>query len=406
MRVLMLSWEYPPHMVGGLGRHVMCLAPALVEQGVSVCVLTPLLRDAAPYEQTAAGVHVHRVAVPNTQEQGSVAFAQEANVLLANAAHELQRDGGDFALIHAHDWLVAGTAVALKHVWRRPLIATIHATERGRMQGNLATEHSVQINQIEWALSYESWRVIACSRFMAAQVGEYFRAPADKIDVVPNGVPIAPSPFATATERRAFRRTIVADGEQLVFYVGRAVYEKGLHVLLDAWPQVHAEAPRAKLVIAGTGGQLEALKQQAQALGLEQVVFAGFISDADRDRLYHVADVAVFPSLYEPFGIVALEAMAAGCPVVASATGGLAEVVRSHETGLAVQPNNPDSLAWGVLHALRYPAWSHERAASALREVETHYSWLAVAAQTLAVYERAYAEWRTNPWGAELAPLV
>jgi len=116
--------------------------------------------------------------------------------------------------------------------------------------------------------------------------------------------------------------------------------------------------------------------------------------------------VAVFPSLYEPFGIVALEAMAAGCPVVASATGGLAEVVRSHETGLAVQPNSPDSLAWGVLHALQYPAWSRERAASALREVATHYNWASVAAQTLAVYERAYAEWRTNPWGAEVASLV
>jgi glycogen synthase len=405
MRVLMLSWEYPPHLVGGLGRHVMNLAPALVAGGVSVVVLTPLLGAGAHYELSADGVHVHRVEVPRMEDYGFLAFCQETNTVLERAARELQRAGGDFALIHAHDWLVAGTATALKHAWRRPLIATIHATERGRMQGNLAGGASKQINDIEWSLSYEAWRVIACSRFMAAQVGEYFATPADKIDVVPNGVALAPSPFARRGEPRAFRRTLAQDGEQLVFYVGRAVYEKGLHVLLNAWPAVRAAAPGARLVIAGTGGQLDALKQQAWDLGLEGVVFTGFISDADRDRLYRVADVAVFPSLYEPFGIVALEAMAAGCPVVASATGGLAEVIRSGENGLAVSPNDPAALAAGLLQALLHPKESRDRAARALRDVKAQYSWPAVAAQTAAVYSRAYDEWRNNPWGAELAPL-
>lgn len=407
MHVLMLSWEYPPHVVGGLGRHVMSLAPALVARGISVSVLTPLLRHGAPHEGAPDGVHIHRVEAPRMEGYSFLTFARETNTAIERAGRELQRRPGEFTLIHAHDWLVADAAIALKHAWRRPLICTIHATERGRMQGYVGGGASEEIDRIEWALTYEAWRTITCSRFMAAQVAEYFATPPDKIDMVPNGVAIVPSPFATAAERQAFRRTLLADDEQLVFYVGRVVYEKGLHLLLDAWPRVRDTAPGARLVIAGAGGQLDALKQQAWDMGLaQQVIFTGFISDDDRDRLYHVADLAVFPSIYEPFGIVALEAMAAGCPVVVSATGGLAEVVRHEATGLTVAPNDAAALAAGILATLQRPEQARERAACALRDVTAHYSWASVAAQTAAVYQRTYDEWRDNPWGAELAPVL
>jgi glycosyltransferase involved in cell wall biosynthesis len=337
------------------------------------------------------------------EEYGFLSFARETNAALERAGRELQRAQGDFTLIHAHDWLVASAGIALKHAWRRPLVATIHATERGRQQGNLIPGAPEQINSTEWSLTYEAWRVIACSRFMAAQVGEYFATPADKVDVVPNGVVAAPRPFADDEARMAYRRTLVADDEQLVFYVGRIVYEKGLHLLLSAWQQVRAAAPNARLVIAGTGSMLEALRQQVWDAGLsQQVMFTGFIADEDRDRLYQVADVAVFPSLYEPFGIVALEAMTAGCPVVVSATGGLAEVVSHQQTGLTVYPNDPDSLAWGILQTLQHPERARAWAASALREVEAHYSWRTIAAQTTQVYRRTHQEWRRTPWGAEL----
>jgi glycosyltransferase involved in cell wall biosynthesis len=399
----MLSWEYPPHVVGGMGKHVMDLVPALALTGDEIHILTPRLSGGAAHEITPEGVHIHRVEPPQIEDYSFVAFATKTNAIMEQAAHALTAEVGGFDLIHAHDWLDAAAGVALKHAWRRPLIATMHATERGRGQGFISHNgHSDQINQIEWWLCYEAWRVITCSHFMANQIHDYFNTPMDKIDVVPNGIYVQPDPFTSEEERRAFRQRFVADDQSLVFFVGRLVYEKGPHVLLDAWPRIHATLPQARLVIAGAGSYLPALKQRAWDMGIaDQVTFAGFISDDERDRLYHVADVAVFPSLYEPFGIVALEAMAARCPVVVAATGGLAEVVIPHETGLTVPPNDPAALAWGVQHTLQHPAWTKARVANAARSAADDYNWRALAQATQEVYARTQLAWQLDGWGAE-----
>src|SRR5688500_6346963 len=129
MRVLMLSWEYPPHAVGGMGKHVFDLVPSLAAIGVEVQVLTPLLRGGAAREVTAEGVTIHRVEPPHMQEHGFVTFAVETSNILEQAANALCAEFKSFDLIHAHDWLASTAAVALKHAWRRPLVATIHATE-------------------------------------------------------------------------------------------------------------------------------------------------------------------------------------------------------------------------------------------------------------------------------------
>ena len=405
MRVLMLSWEYPPHIVGGMGKHVMDLAPALVQEGIAVHVVTPSLRGGAAREVSAEGVHIYRIEPPQMQDYGFVSFARQTNSILEHEARALQSEIGHFDLIHAHDWLVTPAGIALKHAWRRPLVATIHATERGRGQGQVTTSQAEQINSLEWWLTYEAWRVIACSRFMAAQLNEYFNTPSDKIDVVPNGIYVRPSPFVSEEERRTFRRRFVLDDQPLAFYVGRIVYEKGLHVLQEAWPRVLAVIPGARLLIAGAGDYLETLKRRTGELGIgNEVIFTGFISDEDRDKLYYIADVAVFPSLYEPFGIVALEAMAAHCPVIVAETGGLPEVVKPHETGLTVQPNSPDALAWGILHTLQHPDWAQARAENAFREARDNFNWRSIAAVTAAVYRRTYAAWEQDSWGAQLAP--
>jgi glycosyltransferase involved in cell wall biosynthesis len=401
----MLAWEYPPHIVGGMGKHVAELVPALAALGVEVTVVTPLLGDATIHEQPAAGARVVRVEPPPMLDYDYPTFVAQTNRALEQAALLLAEEGQGFDLIHTHDWLTTNAGVALKHQWRIPLIATIHATERGRGRGVLAGWQARRIDQLEWSLSYEAWRVIVCSHFMARQLGDYFATPADKISVVPNGVNIHPNPFANARERMAFRRRFASDNQPLGIYVGRIVYEKGLHVLLDAWPQVNAQT-NARLVIAGAGGYLEELKSQAVGLGItNQVIFTGFIPDEDRDGLYHVADVACFPSLYEPFGIVALEAFAAKCPVVVADTGGLAEVVRLHETGLLVYPNSVDSLAWGILHTLQHPEWSRQRATNAFREVGKNYTWQRVARETRNVYNYVYADWCKSDWGVAAANL-
>lgn len=399
----MLSWEYPPHMVGGMGKHVFELAPALTDHGLEVHIVTPDLRGGASEEQVAPNVMVHRVTAPDLpiEEVGVVRFAQASNGAMERRARELQRRTGGFDIVHAHDWLVAYSAVAMKYAAQVPLVCTVHATERGRGGGRLEDEQARAINGIEWWLTYEAWRVITVSQFMAGEVQRQFEAPADKIDVINNGIVVPRSAQVDTAALRSFRRRFAADDEALVFFVGRLVYEKGIHLLVDAAPQIFAQVGRTKFVVAGTGPQLEALRQHADERHVQDAFhFAGYISDDERARLYSVADVAAFPSLYEPFGIVALEAMAYHCPVVAAATGGLAEVVKLHETGLTCYPGSVDSLVWAIVETLKHPEWARKRAENARREVLECYDWSSIAAMTTSVYMRVHDEWRRSHWGS------
>jgi glycosyltransferase involved in cell wall biosynthesis len=400
MHVLQIAWEYPPYIVGGLGRHVAELLPPLAGQRTRVSVIAPRLRE-GPLAEECEGVVVRRVPVPGAPGPDYPAFVARVAPYLEQAAEELQAEQGRVDLIHAHDWLAAEVGATLKHRWQVPLVATIHATERGRGRGGLHGDAARRINDLEWRLTYEAWRVIVCSRFMAEQVRDYFQTPADKIDVVPNGVHLGGTPFRDADHWIGFRRRFVEDDERMAFHVGRIVYEKGLHVLIDAWPLVTAKV-RARLVIAGTGEYLEPLKAQAATLGLgDSVRFAGFITNEDRDRLYHAADLAIFPSLYEPFGIVALEALANACPLVVSDAGGLAEVVQHGVTGLVVPKENPGALADSVIASLSRPDIARARAAAALRDIREYYTWPRIAGSTRDVYERVMGEWHNSAWGKQ-----
>jgi glycosyltransferase involved in cell wall biosynthesis len=314
---------------------------------------------------------------------------QQTNLNLESQAQELWEKHGGFDVIHAHDWLVAFSAASLKRLHKTPLLATIHATERGRGRGEVNGEMARAINGTEWWLTYEAWRVIATSQFMADEVRTYFQVPPDKLDIVPNGVDTAPFDALEGEDLSEFRARWANRDDRIVFFVGRLVYEKGAHLIVEAAPRVLAEIPQTKFVIAGTGWLTDQLRQRVRELGIaERVNIAGFISDEDRNRLLKVADAAVFPSVYEPFGIVALEAMAARCPVVVSSVGGLGEVVEHHVTGTTVYPDNVDSLAWGILHTLARPDWARVRAENAYRVVQEEYNWDHIAERTRQVYER------------------
>ena len=182
-------------------------------------------------------------------------------------------------------------------------------------------------------------------------------------------------------------------------HVGRIVAEKGVEVLIRAAPLVLEQVPEAKFVIAGKGPELDYFRRLVREMNLEQkVMLTGFISDEDRNKLYKIAEVAVFPSLYEPFGMVALEAMAARTPVVVSAVGGLLEVVRHAETGITVYPGNPASCAWGILHTLQHPEWTGMRVENAYREALTTFNWDTIAEQTNTVYSRVVEERARANW--------
>jgi len=349
----------------------------------------------ASHEVTEAGVTVHRV--PLADDKGDIYDqACETNQAMQAPADTLIDDGLKFDLIHAHDWLTVFAAYELKTHYHLPLVATIHATEQGRMHGGvLYTDLQRNIHSAEQWLVYEAARVIVCSRHMASEVQSIFHTPAEKIDIVPNGVNFHENGRCSPTDLEACRTRYAASDGPIIFTVGRLVHEKGFHLLVEAAPRILSEFPTAHFVIAGQGPEAPYLAEHARALDIaEHVSLPGFIDDKERDCLFHLASCAVFPSLYEPFGIVALEAMAAGCPVVVTEVGGFREVVRHDQTGITVYPNDAYSLAWGVLHTLRDPALAAARAEAARRAICCDFNWEAIAGRTAAVYQSVLAESR------------
>jgi glycosyltransferase involved in cell wall biosynthesis len=342
---------------------------------------------------------VHRVYTPESAPDIVGQVADASQPVLA-AAHALWQEVGGFDLIHVHDWLLADVAIALKHHYRRPLIATIHAHERGRRRGDISAPESRIIDGIEWRLTYEAWRIIVCSGYMKERLHSDFSVPLDKLDIIPNGIVVPRFTFASQAARDIFRARYQPVRGPLVYAVGRLVHEKGWHVLIAAIGILTQTFPDIRLVLAGVGGYRDELLRVARSAGVEErVALIGFISDTERNGLYSVADCAVFPSLYEPFGIVALEAMALRCPVVVSDTGGLREVVRPDSTGLLVPPDDVEALATAIRRTIEEPYDTNRRVAAAFGDATETYNWQLVAQATTMTYTRVVSEWNAGSWG-------
>lgn len=395
MNVLVLSWEFPPRVVGGIARHVGELYPELVKLGHQIHLMTVEFGQAPGYE-VVDGIHIHRVAVP--ESHNFFHWVVNLNQSLGEHGAKLILEESPFDLIHAHDWLVADAAIALKHTFKVPLLATIHATEAGRYNGIHTADHAY-IHGKEKLLAFNAWRVIVCTDYMRREVERSLETPWDKIDVVYNGIRPEKKQRQENFDYWRFRRQFAEDGEKIVYYVGRMTYEKGVSVLVNAAPKITQTMQGfVKFVIIG-GGNADSLKQQAWNLGLgDRFYFTGFMSDQDLDRFQIVADCAVFPSLYEPFGIVALESFAARVPVVVSDTGGLPEVVRHTKTGVVTWTNNADSLAWGILEVLQHPGYAQWLVDNAYTDLEQRFRWSQLAEQTEGVYGRVLHERSQVAW--------
>ena len=391
MRILVLSWEYPPRVVGGLGRHVAALTRSLAAQGHHVHVVTRDHPD-APTEELLEGVHVSRVteAPPGLGFDDLVPWVLAFNNRVQAAATALVAEE-PFDVIHAHDWLVAYAAAGLKDTFDLPLVATIHATEYGRHQGYLPGPMNKLIHQIEWWLTYEARRVIACSDYMRDQVEAVFALPHGKLDVIPNGVALRDFALPDAEVAR-FRRELAPDGEALVLFAGRLEYEKGVQTVLHALERVEARVGAVRFLVAGVGTYSDELRELVEALELgDRVTFTGFLADHELRLHYAAADVALAPSIYEPFGLVAVEAMACGTPVVVGDTGGLREIVAGGH-GLSFPPQDDVQLAERIVEVLADPELARELTARGRRLVADRYDWEAVADAVVAVHERAIVE--------------
>jgi glycogen(starch) synthase len=345
VRVLIVSWEYPPVIVGGLGRHVADLADALTALGHDIRVLT---RGSEPRSRTETinGVPVTRAAV----DQLNIDFSSESVLAWTQAfEHALIRAGLTLLeswqpdVIHGHDWLVAQTTRTLHERCGAPVVATIHATEYGRQQGWLGEPVPRAIHSVERWLCQNAAAVITCSQFMADQVADLFDLQRGAIAVIGNGIDPGQwqrSPAEVDVARSRYR----GDGP-LVAFAGRFVHEKGLQELIKALPLLATDYPGLAAVLVGRGPDLAAQQDRAVRYGVADLIsWPGFLDGGDLAAVLAAADVVVVPSLYEPFGLIALEAQAAGTPVAVSDTGGLRDLVVDGQSGVRFEPESTMSL--------------------------------------------------------------
>ena len=389
MRILMLTWEYPPRVVGGIARVVNDLSKRLIKDGHEVTVVTYKEGD-VPYYELDKGVKVYRVDNFMINANNFIDWIMQLNFNFIAKVGEIIAQEGKFDVIHAHDWLVAYAAKTLKQAYNMPIVSTIHATEAGRNSG-IREANQKYINDTEWMLTYESTEVIVNSNYMKNELQRLFGLPFEKINVVPNGVNI--TNYSGIERDYNFRRKYAMDNEKIILFMGRLVYEKGVQYLIGAMPKILEHYHDAKLVIAGQGGMINELKQEVYNLGLgNKVCFAGYLNGKDVGKMYKAADISVFPSTYEPFGIVALEAMLAEVPVVVSDIGGLNEIVNHRETGMKTYCGNSNSIADSIIELL----FDHQLASNMVKKakikVRNEYNWNKIAQDTHFIYQKAICE--------------
>ena len=400
MKILMLTWEYPPRIVGGIARVVHDLSKRLIKDGHEVTVVT--YRDGnTPYYENDKGVNVYRVDNYMITPNNFIEWIMQLNFNMVAKASEIIVKEGKFDVIHAHDWLVANSAKTLKHAYNIPLVSTIHATESGRNSG-IHDETQRYINDTEWMLTYESMEVIVNSNFMKGHIQGLFGLPFDKINVIPNGINL--TNFSGVEKDYEFRRKYAADNEKIILYMGRLVYEKGIQHLISAMPKILNGYNDAKLVIAGKGGMIDELKAQAEAMGIaNKVYFTGYLDSKQVQKMYKCADIAVFPSTYEPFGIVALEAMLAGVPTVVSDVGGLNEIVEHKVNGMKSYAGNANSIADSILTLLYDHQLCNVVSKNAKAVVKQEYNWNKIAQDTHFIYQKAICQTMAEKQANEIA---
>jgi glycogen(starch) synthase len=410
MKIAVLVYEYPPKIVGGLGTYAAEITRKFVLLGHDVTVFT--MNDdkgGLPTRELLRGIEIHRPVHIDVSDSLPDVVAEDvkkwgrgiqffSKILMYNylsaskMINELVRDEDfKFDLVVAHDWLSIIAGISIKKELGLPLVFHVHSNERGRTLGN----GSAVVSSIENRGGHMADTVITVSYAMQ---DELIQAgfPAEKIRVCYNGVdPKKYSPEQVSHERinEIKQRYGLTNEDLMVLFVGRLVWIKGVDKLIRAMPIVRQKIPNAKLVIVGLGDMRDYLEGLVRNLHLEDVVKFRFEFIPEEERIAHYAacDVAVYPSLYEPFGIVTLEAMSMEKPVVVGAAGtsGMREIVSisgPDQCGFHINPNDPADIAWGITSAIQDPAKRIQFGHNGRKRVLELFTWDEVAKATIRCY--------------------
>jgi len=383
MRILHFSWEYPPVMYGGLGTHVLALTQEQARRGHQVTVITQAVPGDPDSSCLVDGVWVIRVA--NYYEdalftQANFDYWVHGFALASQQACDHMEIAPE--VIHAHDWVTAVQLEGASTFLSVPSVLTIHATEFGRHNGWLASQLSRHVYARERKAIAAADAVIVCSEFMSHEIRNGYGVAPKKLEVIPNGIQsMGPVAKNTLTDRH--------DGdpdEFVIGFLGRLEWEKGVHHVIDAMALIQNRSIR--LEIAGIGSQVEELRNKVARKDLNhRVSFLGHIQEVDRIRTLQSWDVAVIPSSYEPFGIVALELGQLRVSLITSHVGGLADIVPSSDFGYPIKAIDGASIALKINSIFDNPVEARERADRLAGRIESRYTWNQVATATDRVYE-------------------
>lgn len=377
MKPLFITWEYPPYKAGGIAAHCEDLATTMAEQGHEPIVITYGEEDKVEYQD---GVEIHRVTSTNSAND-TISWAMHLGHQMEKRAIELYKNE-KFDLIHAHDWMTVPAATGLKNTLDLPMVFTVHSTQKGR--DGIKGQYQQTIHNLEWYGTYEAEQVITVGREFSEQVKHTFDVPEDKINYIPNGVNLEKfDEHSKSLEKHKY----ALDWEEIVLFVGRMYPQKGPGHLIEAMPEIIDKNPDAKFVMCGSGAT-EHYKGLAKNQVGDKVHFPGYVTDAELISLMKNAKITVAPSVYEPFGIVPLEAAACETPTVGSYVGGMKDTIVHEYTGLHSYPADSGSIAYQVDRSLTDPGWTDWMGDNARERVEDNFRWGQISAWTTGIYKK------------------
>lgn len=408
MRICFFVWEYPPKLVGGLGTYAEYITREFVEVGHDVTVFT-LNPGNLKTREIMNGVEVHRPIVVDASNVFPIFVTEDlqkwgANIRLFNdifiynilsAAKYvnslIKKECYQFDVVAVHDWLSSIAGIITKNETDIPVVFHVHSTEFGRSGG----QGSTVVSHLETSTATAADRIITVSHAMRDDLIKH-AWPAEKISVVWNGVDperYDPAKYTKEDAQKIRKKYGIKDNEQMLFFLGRLTWVKGVRNLIQAMPTILKEHPNTKLVILGKGEEQNDIDETASRLGIKNNVICRFDFVPEEERILHYAasDVCIFPSVYEPFGIVSLEAMSMEKPIVVGARGvvGFREQVINagpDQNGIHVNGENAADIAWGVNEVLKDPERAKTWGKNGRKRVLKYFTWKKVGEQTLQIY--------------------